>query len=143
MARVPEEVAQKLTRPGREWAQEWDDLPRTLLHGDVKVANFAIVEGGKVAAFDWAMCGAGPCSVDLGWYLAVNASRLAGTKEEVIARYRALLGIDLGDATWRRLEDAAIILGARMLLWAKAAALESGRAGAQEEWDWWMERLRG
>ena len=46
-------------------------------------------------------------------------------------------------ATWRRLEDAAIILGARMLLWSKAAALKAGRAGAQEEWNWWMERLRG
>ena len=171
MARVPGEVAEKLTRPGCEWARQWDDLPKTLLHGDVKVANFAIVGDDRVAAFDWAMCGVGPCSVDLGWYLAVNASRLAGTKEDVIKRYRALLtgapasspagaaasrrrdgGGPAGETpafpvinavTWRRLEDAAIVLGARMLLWSKAAALEAGRAGAQEEWNWWMERLRG
>jgi len=147
MARVPADVAETLTRPGCEWAHEWDDLPKTMLHGDVKVANFAIVRNDrgddKVAAFDWAMCGAGPCSVDLGWYLAVNASRLVGTKEQLIDHYRALLGIVIDDATWRRLEDAAIVCGARMLLWSKAAALQSGRAGAQEEWDWWIERLRG
>jgi hypothetical protein len=141
MARVPPAVAEKLTRPGSEWAREWDDLPKTLLHGDVKIANFAVV-GNKVAAFDWAMCGAGPCSVDLGWYLAVNASRLTGTKEQLIDRYRGLLGIAIDAATWRRLEDAAIIVGARMLLWTTAAALEAGRPGAADEWDWWMERLR-
>src|SRR5262249_28301397 len=131
MARVPDDVAERLTRPGCEWAREWDDLPKTLLHGDVKVANFAIFGDGGVAAFDWALTGVGPCSIGLGWYLAINASRLAGTKESVIARYRELLGIDIDDATWRRLEDAAVVCGARMLLWSKAAALEAGRPGAQ------------
>src|SRR5689334_6387569 len=85
MKHVPAAVAEKLTCPGSEWARAWDDLPKTLLHGDVKIANFAIIDG-RVAAFDWAMCGAGPCSVDLGWYLAVNASRLTGTKEQLIER---------------------------------------------------------
>src|ERR1041385_3163954 len=47
----------------------------------------------------------------------------------------------IDDTTWRRLEDAAIILGARMLLWSKAAALEAGRPGAADEWEWWIQRL--
>ncbi len=141
MGRVPSVVAEKLTRPGREWAAEWDDLPKTLLHGDVKVANFALPAEGGVAAFDWALSGVGPCSIDLGWYLAINASRLAGTKEDLIARYRGLLGIAIDDATWRRLEDAAVVCGARMLLWSKAAAVDAGRAGAEEEWNWWIDRL--
>ena len=143
MSRVPEVVAERLTRSGREWAREWDDLPKTLLHGDVKVANFAMIGEDKVAAFDWAMTGAGPCSVDLGWYLAVNASRLAGTKEDVIRRYRALLGMAIDEDTWRRLEDAAVVCGAKLLLWSKALALESGRTGAEEEWNWWIDRLTG
>jgi hypothetical protein len=143
LARVPAAVAERLTCPGSELAREWDDLPRTMLHGDVKVANFALLEDGAVAAFDWAMCGAGPCSVDLGWYLAVNASRLTASKEEIIRRYRTLLDVAVDDDTWERLEEAAIVSGARMLLWSKAVALESGRAGAEEEWNWWIERLRG
>ena len=141
MARVPDVVRERLVRPGCDWAREWDDLPKTLLHGDVKVANFALFDDGAVAAFDWALSGVGPCSVDLGWYLAVNASRLAGTKERAIQRYRELLDVEVDDQTWRRLEDAAIVCGAKMLLWSKAAALGAGRAGAQEEWDWWVERL--
>jgi hypothetical protein len=142
LSRAPQRVRDALRRPGGEWARDWRDLPRTLVHGDVKVANFALTPNG-VAAFDWATVGVAPCSIDLGWYLAVNASRLAGTKERVIERYRELLGFTIDDETWRRLEEAAIIYGAKLLLWSKALALESGRAGAAEEWDWWMERLRG
>src|SRR5262249_48219665 len=74
---LPPAIVAALSRPAEEVARDWADLPRTLLHGDVKVANFALVGDGKVAAFDWAMMGAGPVSLDVGWYLAVNASRLA------------------------------------------------------------------
>jgi hypothetical protein len=27
------------------------------------------------------------------------------------------------------------------MLWSKAAAVEMGRAGAEEEWQWWAEEL--
>ena len=143
LSRAPERVARLLTRSGAEWAREWRDLPHTLVHGDVKVANFALMPDGGVAAFDWATAGVAPCSIDLGWYLAVNASRLAGPKERVISRYRELLGMEIDDGTWRRLEDTAIVCGAKLLLWSKALALDSGRAGAEEEWHWWIERLGG
>ncbi|HEY7728921.1 MAG TPA: phosphotransferase [Candidatus Eisenbacteria bacterium] len=77
------------------WSAE-RDLPRTLLHGDAKVANFALMPDSRVAELDWALVGAGPASVDLGRYLAVNASRLARPKEEAVARYRTLLAERLG-----------------------------------------------
>jgi len=121
------------------------DLPRTLVHGDAKVANFAILPDGAVAAFDWAVVSRAPASVDLGWYLAVNATRLARGKEQVIARYRERLERWLANpieaATWSRLVEAAALDGALMLLWSKALAVRDGRAGAREEWDWWVERL--
>ena len=147
LARLPAVVAQHLTRPGFEWERAWADLPRTLLHGDVKVANFALLTDGRVAAFDWAMMGAGPCTIDLGWYLAVNASRLTGSKEKIVSRYRTLLETALGhplpDQLWSRLESIGVVCGARMLLWSKALALDLGRPGAQEEWNWWVDRLAG
>ena len=145
LSRLPAPVAQHLSRPGLEWERQWADLPRTLLHGDVKVANFALAPGERVAAFDWAMAGAGPCTIDLGWYLAVNASRLTGPKDQIIAGYRSLLEIALGeplqDSLWKRLTSVAIVCGARMLLWSKALGLDVARPGAREEWTWWVDRL--
>ena len=83
--------------------------------------------------------------VDLGWYLAVNATRLSGSKEQTIARYRTMLELALErrlpDPLWSALLDAGILTGAMMLLWSKAAALESGGERARQEWDWWIERL--
>ena len=142
---LPELTARLLRRPASEHERAHADLPHTLVHGDAKVANFAVLPDG-VAAFDWALAARAPATVDLGWYLAINASRLARTRDEVIARYRGFLEGALGgsvdDRTWSRLLDVAILVGARMLLWNKALAVRDGRAGALEEWDWWVERLR-
>lgn len=145
LSRLPAPVAPHMTRPGLDWEKDWADLPRTLLHGDAKVSNFAIHAGGQVSAFDWAMAGTGPCAIDLGWYLAVNASRLTAPKEQIVNRYRTLLESALGhllpEPVWRRLETVAIVCGERMLLWSKALALDAGRTGAREEWTWWVDRL--
>jgi hypothetical protein len=145
LSHAPARVVDWLRIPVAERAAEWDRLPRTLVHGDAKVANFALLEDG-VAAFDWAMVGSAPCSLDLGWYLSVNATRLARSKEGVIAEYRSLLERALGtpfdDGAWRPLEDAAVELGARIMLWSKAGALVTrGTPQARAEWEWWMERL--
>jgi len=140
-------AAAKLTCSGSDHQRAWQDLPRTLVHGDAKVANFAIPPGGRVSAFDWAIAGAGPCTIDIGWYLAVNASRVNGSKERLLDRYRTLLeearGEPVDDRTWGRLEEVAVICGARMLLWSKALALDAGRPGADAEWGWWVDRLGG
>lgn len=142
---LPAWIETALTEPAMDAVRDWEELPRTLLHGDAKVANFAILPTHRVAAFDWAMLGAGPVSVDLGWYLAINASRLARPRDEVVVRYRARLAEELGsppsDALWGALMRVAVICGARMLLWSKALALEANRPGAREEWGWWVEHL--
>jgi phosphotransferase family enzyme len=145
IARLPPAAARLLTCAGADWESAWADLPRTLVHGDVKVANFALATGRGAAAFDWAMVGVGPCAIDVGWYLAVNASRLTGSKEATLTQYRTHLEHALArrvpEATWSRLTDAAVICGARMLLWSKAHAVEHGRPGAEAEWTWWADRL--
>jgi hypothetical protein len=144
LTRLPAAVAEQLRQPAA-FARECAALPRTLLHGDTKVANFALLDDGRVAAFDWALIGAGPCTLDLGWYLAVNAGRLARSKEDVIAHYRALLEAELGRAipseTWERLLSAGLLCGAAMGLWEKALAAESSPPRASAEWDWWVGQL--
>lgn len=142
---LPERLFSALRIPASEFARRWDNLPRTLVHGDVKVANFALMPGGRVAAFDWAMVGASPATLDLGWYLAVNASRLARSKEQVVSRYRTLLTEQLHgpltDSLWTALENAGVTCGARMLLWSKALAVDNNAPGAHSEWNWWVSRL--
>jgi hypothetical protein len=145
LARLPGVVVGQMQAPAEEVAWLWEGLPRTLLHGDAKVANFALLPDGAVAAFDWALLGAGPASLDLGWYVAVNATRLVGTKEETLDRYRALLAARLAtppsDAMWEAMVRAGLVVGARALLWSKAVAVERDRPGARAEWAWWVERL--
>jgi hypothetical protein len=145
LRRAPKPVADHLRAPAAERVDAWRELPRTLVHGDAKVANFAILPGQRVAAFDWAIIGWAPAAVDLGWYLAVNASRIATSKEHAIARYRGFLEMQLGlpfhPAEWKAFEDAAVEIGARMLLWSKANAAARGDGAALAEWGWWMERI--
>lgn len=142
---LPHRVAMKLTLPAERLWREWEDLPRTLVHGDVKVANFAFLPGGKVAAFDWTGVGAAPATVDLGWYLAVNSTRLARSKDELIASYRARLepklGLALNEEVWERMVEAGVVSGALMLLWSKALSLQEGSSSRRDDWSWWVARL--
>jgi len=116
-----------------------------LQHGDTKVANFAIDREGRVIAFDWEWIGTGPATLDLGFYLAINAGRLARPKEAVISRYREFLEVALGfrlpNELWQGLRSIGILFGGVSLLWAKGLALESGAPKALAEWDWWAEQL--
>jgi hypothetical protein len=146
LSRLPPSVRDLVDRPARVLAADCAGLPATLLHGDAKVANFALLPGGRVAAFDWELLGFGPATLDLGWYLAVNAGRLARSKERVIARYRDFLESSLprplSNLLWDRMVSVGIVSGALMLLWAKAIGLEEpGRPRAEEEWNWWVTQL--
>lgn len=144
-ARLTDSTIELLNRTREDLPRQCAALPRTVIHGDAKVANFALLHERGVAAFDWAWIGAGPCTLDLGWYLAVNAARLSRGKEEVIDRYRDLLQSRLGEALpdelWERLMRVGILYGAIMLLWAKALGLETGSEGATGEWNWWIDQL--
>ncbi|HEY6195356.1 MAG TPA: phosphotransferase [Candidatus Eisenbacteria bacterium] len=142
---LPSGIADRLSRPPEEIIHRWGALPRTLCHGDAKVANFAILPDGRVAAFDWGCMAAAPAALDLGWYLAVNATRILGSKESFAARYRgrleAALERPLPEDTWTAIVDAAIEAGAMLLLWSKALALERDDPAARAEWNWWVEQL--
>lgn len=142
---LPAAQASVLRQPVEALAARGRDLPHTLIHGDCKVANFAFLPDGRVAAFDWALAARAPVTLELGWYLAVNASRVSAGKPEAFARYRAALdrALDapLGDDAWRRIEVESALAGAAMLLWSKALAFEEGTPQSRAEWEWYLERL--
>jgi hypothetical protein len=139
---VSPQVRKYLSRPVNEIFQRWENLPVTLLHGDLKIANMAIVPGDRLALFDWPLVGCAPCSIELGWYIAVNATRLAGTKEDFLTKYRNSLQSQLKQAidekTWQQMIKLAVVSGSLMMLWSKAL----GRSRSNgEEWEWWNSRL--
>jgi hypothetical protein len=144
--RAPKPVLALLDLPADEVALVYMNGPRTLVHGDAKVANFAFDPGSStVWAFDWAIAGCAPAGVDLGWYLCLNASRIAESKEAALIRYRDAFdqarGSPLRNSEWMELERSMIVHGAMMGLWSKAFLLESKASNADREWDWWMDRI--
>lgn len=142
---LPDHLQELFLLPAGDITHSWKDLPRTLVHGDTKIANFAKGRDGRLCLIDWAFAGHAPCTVDIGWFLAVNATRLADSKEAVLLKYRSMLeahlGYTLDEELWQQLEQAGIVSGAFMLLWSKARGVKIGRAGADKEWEWWSNRL--
>ena len=64
-------------------------LPATGLHGDLKLANVALLDDGRVALIDWQMMSLGPVAVELGWMVVSNSATLPIGPDEVLAHYRA------------------------------------------------------
>jgi thiamine kinase-like enzyme len=146
MQLLPARIGQILSKPANELFEPWKDLPITLLHGDAKMANMAILPPGKLVLFDWTYVGCGPCGIELGWFLAVNSTRLARTKEDFIAKYRSCLesGLKFGidEKTWSKMTELAILSGAMMMLWSKALGYHGGTERGKEEWAWWETHIK-
>jgi hypothetical protein len=71
-----------------------DALPRTVIHGDLKLANVAITGNGRVALIDWQMTALAPIAVELGWLLVSNSAALAERPADIVERYRdAVVGL--------------------------------------------------
>ena len=51
-------------------------LPATGIHGDLKLANVALLDDGRVALIDWSMMSLAPVAVELGWLLVSNSASL-------------------------------------------------------------------
>jgi hypothetical protein len=67
-------------------------LPSIGLHGDLKLANVALLDDGRVALIDWQMMALAPVAVELGWMLVSNSASLPNGPEEILARYRQAAG---------------------------------------------------
>lgn len=65
-----------------------DRLPRIGIHGDLKFANVALLEDGRVALIDWQLTTLAPVAVELGWLLVANSGVLPAPPDAVLERYR-------------------------------------------------------
>jgi phosphotransferase family enzyme len=125
-----------------------DRLPRTLLHGDLKLANVGLSPDGSIDLVDWQMVTVAPVAVELGWFLVSNVASLPLRPDDVLARYRAK-ATELGAAAtlgdWPAQVDTAILVGLLLRGWRKgmdaeqALILPTGRTAA-EDLGWWCDR---
>jgi hypothetical protein len=142
---LPQSVAELLTMPTDALAERCFGLPWTLFHGDLKGHNVAVLPQGRVAAVDWGLLGAGPPTLDLGWYLFVNWRKHARPKAEILARYRHFLkaarGEELSDAIWTRLVEVGLLCGAIMNTCHLLRDIVNRVPGATGEWDWRIAQL--
>jgi hypothetical protein len=125
----------ELTDDPTPLAQALDRCPRTFLHGDWKMGNLGSRPDGTTVLLDWAVPGSGCPTLELSWYLALNAARLPHAKADAVAAYRAALeseGIDTAE-WWDRAVDLALLTGMVWFGWEKALG------GPGPELAWWVD----
>jgi hypothetical protein len=52
----------------RGWHAALDAGPQTLVHGDLRRANIAFLEEGRVSLIDWEFAARGPAATDIAWH---------------------------------------------------------------------------
>jgi hypothetical protein len=114
----------------------------SLIHGDLKFGNLG-VEGDRVVMIDWGdRAGFAPPTVELAWYLAINATRVEATHAELVADFRLEMG-ERGDDSSLEL---GLLGGLVQLGWDKALAVterdKEAVAKEREDLDWWVARAR-
>jgi hypothetical protein len=134
-------------------------LPSVGLHGDLKLANVALLPEDRVGFIDWQMTLRAPLAVDLGWFLVSNSGSLPAGPESIVTEYRQALEWDSGrwgfgaDAhdfaaltgDWDAQLDLTWIVGLLLRGWRKGldaeggVGLASGMSGAQDL-AWWSAR---
>jgi hypothetical protein len=126
------------------------ELPSTLIHGDLKLANVGIEPGGTIDLVDWQMVTVAPIAVELGWFLVSNVASLPLEPDDVLTRYHAATvnqGV-AGEHTvagWQAQTDAAILVGLLLRGWRKGADAEAGLTlasgvSAADDLAWWCDR---
>lgn len=133
VARLVEELRRDVTR----LAEALRQTPSCFLHGDVKASNTGFTSDGRTVLIDWAYVGEGPACHELAWHLALDRSRLPGSKEATAEAFRGDLerhGVDTG--SWWDRQLSLCLLGAVVQFgWEKAL-------GDGDELAWWCQAAR-
>jgi hypothetical protein len=106
----------------RGWHAALDAGPQTLVHGDLRRANIAFLEGGRVSLIDWEFAARGPAVTDIAWHSLLHfwaypadarapeerEAELVGFYRDALARRRGRRGDDAvfgrqWDAAWLRI----------------------------------------
>lgn len=134
-------------------------LPWLGLHGDLKLANVALLPDDDVAFIDWQMTMQAPVAVELGWFLVSNSGSLPVGADDVLRGYREALEWDSGRwsteghgrdfvglvGDWDLQRDLVWIIGLLLRGWRKGLDAEAGLSlpsgvTAADDLAWWSER---
>lgn len=128
-------VARALQRRPEPLLDALASTPETFLQGDWKMGNLGSHPDGRTILLDWAFPGAGPACWDLGWYLALNRTRLPQSKEDTVEAFRvALERRGIRTAGWYDRQVSLSFLALMVTFgWEKAL-------GDDAELTWWADR---
>jgi hypothetical protein len=130
-------LVEELRRDVTPLAAALQRTPSCFLHGDVKASNTGVAADGRTVLIDWAYVGEGPACHELAWHLALDRSRIPGSKEATAEAFRSGLerhGVDTGG--WWDRQLALCLLGAAVQFgWEKAL-------GDADELAWWCHAAR-
>ncbi len=143
---TPREVADPvfaiLERPGL-LAEQLDRCEKTLIHGDLRIANLGFA-GDSVVLIDWGeRTGAAPPAVEIAWFLAFDASHLQMSREDFLDMFRAISA--------DRFEEKALKLALIGALVQKGCSIarpivdgneERHRTAARADLNWWITAAR-
>jgi hypothetical protein len=117
--------------------------PVTLIHGDLKLGNLGFLPD-RVVLLDWGtQTGWAPPAVEWAWYLAINASRIDATREQVLEDARAADGAHHDEVALRlALLGAVVQLGWDKALQASEDPDPGRRAWEAEDLAWWCRQAR-
>lgn len=134
-------------------------LPARGLHGDLKLANVALLPDDQVAFIDWQLTLRAPVAVEMGWFIVSNSGSLPVGPDEVMGAYREALDWDSGRwgfgdeasdfaalaGEWDLQLDLTWIVGLLLRGWRKGLDAEAGvvlpsGVSAADDLAWWSER---
>jgi phosphotransferase family enzyme len=134
-------------------------LPTLGLHGDLKLANVALLPDERVGLIDWQMTLRAPLAVDMGWFLVSNSGSLPVEPDEAMTAYRDALDWDSGRwgfgdephdfaglaGDWELQLDLTWIVGLLLRGWRKGVDADAGamlpsRLSAADDLAWWSQR---
>lgn len=130
-------VVDELRRDPTPLVERAMDTPMSFVHGDWKLGNLGTAADGRTVLLDWTLPGEGPCTYELGWYLAVNRTRMPQAKDDTIDRFRSsLVGAGVDTDGWFE-DQLAVSLLATLAVFGWEKAL-----GDEDELRWWCDRAR-
>jgi thiamine kinase-like enzyme len=131
-------------------------LPSRGLHGDMKLANVALLSDDRVGLIDWQMTLRAPVAVELGWFLVSNSGSLPDPPEAVLDAYATALRWDSGRwglddepndfdglvGDWEAQVDLIWIVGLFLRGWRKGLDAEAditlaSGVTARDDLAWW------
>ena len=143
--RAARDLVDALARDVAPLIRALEGLPSTGLHGDLKLANVALLPDGRSAAIDWQMVSFAPVAVELGWFLVANVAQVRAAPDATLDRYRHALAAAGGEQAagdWAAQRDLAVICGLLLRGWRKGldaadeVLLPTG-ISAEDDLQWW------